>query len=60
MRGAQDRLAKCASEQARAKQHKAGRGYRKESIGHEVMIAKQLDDHVPAIIEVSETGGRTE
>jgi hypothetical protein len=37
--GAQDRLAKCDSEQARAKQHKAGRGYREESTGHEVMIA---------------------
>src|SRR5258708_6038402 len=35
----QDRLAKCESEQARAKQHKAGCGYCEESIGHEVMIA---------------------
>ena len=34
-----DRLAKCDSEQARAEQHKAGRGYYEESIGHEVMIA---------------------
>jgi hypothetical protein len=24
------------------------------------VTAKQLDDHVPAVIEVSETGGRTE
>jgi hypothetical protein len=33
-----DRLAKCDSEQARAKQHKAGCGYREESIGYEIMI----------------------
>jgi hypothetical protein len=34
-----DGLAKCDSEQARAKQHKAGCDYCQESIGHEVMIA---------------------
>ena len=39
MRARLDRLAKCDSEQARAEQHKAGCGYREESIGHEVMIA---------------------
>src|ERR1700730_3188272 len=33
-----DRSAKCESEQARAKQHKARRGYREESIGHEVIM----------------------
>ncbi len=39
MRARLDRLAKCDSEQARAKEHKAGCDYRWESIGHEVMIA---------------------
>jgi hypothetical protein len=32
------KLAKCDSEQARAKQQKASCGYREESFGHEVMI----------------------
>jgi hypothetical protein len=32
------RSAKRESEQARAKQHKARRGYREESIGHEIMM----------------------
>ncbi len=44
MRARLDRLAKCDSEPARAKQHKAGCDYRWESIGHEVMIAH----HTPA------------
>jgi hypothetical protein len=38
MRARLDRLAKCDGEQARAEQHKAGCGYREESIGHEVMM----------------------
>jgi hypothetical protein len=33
-----DRSAKCESKQARAKQHKARRSYREESIGHEVIM----------------------
>src|SRR5229473_4365874 len=33
-----DRSAKCERKQARAKQHKARRGYCKESIGHEVIM----------------------
>jgi hypothetical protein len=32
------RSAKCESQQARAKQHQARRGYREESIGHEVIM----------------------
>ena len=39
MRARLDRLAKRDCEQARAKQHKAGCGYREKYIGHEVMIA---------------------
>ena len=39
MRSRLDGLAKCDSEQARAKQHKAGCDYCQESIGHEIMIA---------------------
>jgi hypothetical protein len=31
--------AECENEQARAKQHKARRGYREESIGHKVIMA---------------------
>src|SRR5713226_3824917 len=33
-----DRSAKCERKQARAKQHKACRGYGEESIGHEVIM----------------------
>jgi hypothetical protein len=36
--GVWDRLAKCDSEQARAKQHEAGSGYREESVSHEIMF----------------------
>jgi hypothetical protein len=47
-------------DQARAQQHKSGRGYREKSIGDEVVVTHDapatLDDH-PTLLKISESVG---
>jgi len=53
-----DRSAKCERKQARAKQHKACRGYREESIGHEVIMTHRspaAPDHGPNLLKNSKS-----
>src|SRR5229473_8617882 len=53
-----ERSAKCERKQARAKQHKACRGYREESIGHEVIMTHRspaAPDHGPNLLKNSKS-----
>jgi hypothetical protein len=56
--GHRDRSAKRESKQARAKQHKAGCGYREEAVGHEVMITHSVPavpDAGPNLLKISKS-----
>jgi hypothetical protein len=53
-----DGSAKCESQQARAKQHKARRGHCEESIGHEVIMTHNspaTPDAVPNLLKNSKS-----
>jgi hypothetical protein len=52
------RLAECESEQAGIQQHEAGRSWREESVGHEVMITHRTPaatDAGPNLLKISES-----